>query len=267
MPYIETNKIKMYYEKQGAGEPLLLIMGITATGTVWDKHAAVWQNKFTCIMPDNRGVGLSDAPPGPYTSAQMADDYAGLLEVLQIEKIKVVGCSMGSIIAQQLAIRHPEKISAIVLMCPWARCDEKAKAIFYNMMNCKAKLSPDEFMLYLQLLIFSKQYWDDPRNVANLKTDRLQSIDADSHQTLEGLRSQSQACISHNVIDELYKILQPVLVIGGGEDIFTPPWMAKEMAENIPQAVLHLYKGCGHAFHWEAIDDFNPCVLNWLMTN
>ncbi len=267
MPYIETNGIKMYYEEQGTGDPLLLIMGITATGSVWGKHAAFWQKNFRCIMPDNRGVGLSDVPAGPYTSAQMADDYAGLLDALHLKKTKVVGCSMGSIIAQQFAIRHPEKLSSVVFMCPWARCDTKAKAIFQNMIHCKARLTPEEFMLYIQLLIFSQQYWSDPQNAAGLEKDRMQAASEPNPQTYTGLLSQAMACMSHNVMDDLYKIKQPALVIGGKEDIFTPPWMAKELAENISNAAIHLYEGCGHAFHWEAIEDFNPRIMSWLLEN
>ena len=106
MPHLQTNGINMFYEEQGSGDPLLLIMGITAPGAVWEAHADAWQENFRCIMGDNRGVGQSDKPEGPYSSEMMADDYAGLLDELGIEKARVVGCSMGSIIAQQLALRQ-----------------------------------------------------------------------------------------------------------------------------------------------------------------
>lgn len=264
MPYINTNGIKMFYEETGNGDPLLLIMGITATGSVWEKHVAHWAKSFRCIMPDNRGVGQSDIPPGPYTTGQMADDHAGLLDALKIVKARVVGCSMGSTIAQQLAIRHPEKVQSLVLMCPWARCDAMAKGIFQNMINCKAGLSPEDFTLFKQLLIFSKAYWDNPENIAALEKDREAEALAANPQPLHGLQAQATACMNHNALDQLSAIRQPVLVIGGREDIFTPPWMAEEVAGSIPDATLHLYENCGHAFHWEAIDDFSPRISDWL---
>lgn len=264
MPYINTNGINMFYEESGNGDPLLLIMGITATGSVWEKHVAHWQKSFRCIMPDNRGVGRSDIPPGPYTTGQMADDYAGLLDALQIKKARVVGCSMGSTIAQQLAICHPEKIQSLVLMCPWARCDAMAKGIFQHMVNCKAALNPEAFALHIQLLIFSKAYWDNPKNVATLEKDRKEAASAANPQPLHGLQAQASACMNHNALDQLGAIRQPVLVIGGREDIFTPPWMAEEVAGSITNADLHLYKGCGHAFHWEAMEDFNLRISDWL---
>jgi pimeloyl-ACP methyl ester carboxylesterase len=265
MPIIHTNGINLYYEEQGSGEPLLLIMGITATGSVWEKHVAYWHKNFRCITVDNRGVGRSDAPAGPYTTAQMADDYAGLLDALHLEKARVIGVSMGSTIAQQLAIRHPEKIASMVLMCPWARCDNMAKGIFQHMVNCKTLLDPESFGLFIQLLIFSKSSWDDETMFASMEADRKKAASQEQVQTLQGLSGQAAACISHDALGQLHQIQQPVLVIGGKEDIFTPPWMAIEVAGAISGAELYMYDGCGHAFHWEQITDFNEKINNWLL--
>ena len=161
MPFVHTNGIDLYYDERGTGEPLLLIMGITALGSVWEKHADDWQHHFRCIMGDNRGVGQSDKPAGPYTTAQMADDYAGLIDQLGLKTVRVVGVSMGSTIAQQLALRHSDKVRSLVLMCPWARCDRTAEAIFRHIATIKARLRPDEFANYIQLLIYAKRSWDD----------------------------------------------------------------------------------------------------------
>jgi pimeloyl-ACP methyl ester carboxylesterase len=267
MPKIRTNGIDFFYEEQGSGEPLLLIMGITATGSVWEKHVAHWQNSFRCITADNRGVGQSDTPAGPYTTAQMADDYAGLLDALQLKKVRVVGVSMGSTIAQQLAIRHPEKIVSMVLMCPWARCDNMAKAIFQHMVNCKRSLDPEAFSLFIQLLIFSKSSWDNETIVTQLAEDRKKAATNEQVQSLQGISGQAAACINHDVLDQLPQIRKPVLVIGGTADIFTPQWMATEVAGAIPNAGLHMYEGCGHAFHWEQIADFNERTSQWLLNH
>ena len=267
MPLVRTNGINLYYEIRGSGDPLLLIMGITAPGSVWEKHAAYWEKDFSCLTADNRGVGLSDKPAGPYTTEQMADDYAGLLDTLQIKKARVVGCSMGSTIAQQLAIRHPGKISSLVLMCPWARCDNTAKAIFQHIMNCKARFRPEEFSLFIQLLIYSKSSWDNDKMFSEMEEDRKVSATASEHQPLHGLEGQAAACINHDVLNKLHQIQQPVLIIGGKEDVFTPLWMAEELAGAIPNAELHIYEGCGHAFHFEKIEDFNLRVRNWLINH
>jgi pimeloyl-ACP methyl ester carboxylesterase len=262
MPTVQTNGINLYYEERGSGEPLLLIMGITAAGSVWEPHLSQWERQFRCILGDNRGVGFSDKPDGPYTTAQMADDYAGLLDALGLENVRVVGCSMGSTIAQQLALRHPHKVRSLVLMCPWARCDATAKGIFQHMVHCKARFTPEEFSLYIQLLIFSKSTWDNDQKREEMEAGRRQH--APFPQPLHGLEGQAAACMSHDVLQQLGTIQKPVLVIGGQEDIFTPPWMAHEIAAAIPGAELHLYEKLGHAFHFEATDDFNDRVQQWL---
>ena len=267
MPIVRSNGININYEQQGSGEPLLLIMGITATGSVWEKHVAYWQKNFTCITLDNRGVGLTDQPEGPYTSAQMADDCAGLLDAIGLVKVRVVGCSMGSTIAQQLAIRHPEKVVSMVLMCPWANCDNRAKATFQHMVNCKIAFAPEAFSLFVQLLIFSKSYWDDNVLFAEMAADRSLAATAEPVQSIEGLSGQAAACIEHDALQLLPQIKQPVLVIGGKEDIFTPEWMASAVAAAIPNSELHLYDGCGHAFHWEQMADFNVRINNWLLAH
>ena len=264
MPHVSTNGIQLYYEERGSGDPLLCIMGITAPGSVWEVHADAWSRDFRCVIGDNRGVGRSDMPEGPYSSAQMADDYAGLLDALEIEKTHVIGCSMGSIITQQLVLRHPSRVRSAVLMCPWARCDRYATAIFEHMKTAKARLTPSEFMAWIQTLIFTKPYWDNDDNYRDMLAAREQAATAAEQQPLHALEGQAAACIEHSVLDELKKIGCPTLVIGGKDDIFTPRWMAEEIAERIPGCDLHLYDNAGHAFHWECLDDFNPRIARWL---
>ncbi len=267
MPLIQANGIDLHYDEQGSGPPLLLIMGITAPGRVWEKHAACWSRSFRCILPDNRGVGRSSQPAGPYDSAMMADDMADLIRYLGTDPVRVVGCSMGSIIAQQLALRHAPLVRSMVLMCPWARCDRMSRSIFTHMATIKARLRPEEFLNYIQLLIFSKGTWDNDADHTGLIEARQQAAIEPDPQPLHALEGQVAACIGHDVLAQLGHITCPVLVIGGEADIFTPPWMAHEVAGAIPGCELHLYPNVGHAFHWERIDDFNPRIQTWLLAH
>ncbi|MEM0897411.1 MAG: alpha/beta hydrolase [Verrucomicrobiota bacterium] len=264
MPTVETNGITMHYDERGDGDPVLMIMGITAPGAVWEAHADDWSQHFRCIMPDNRGVGASSKPPGEYTSEMMADDHAGLLDALGIEKAHVVGVSMGSIIAQQIALRHPDKVRSAVLMCPWARCDRYAKSVFEHMKVCKARLNTVEFMEWIQLLIFTKPFWDNDEAYEGMVTGRADAALDETPQPLHGLEGQAAACVNHDVSDRLGSISAPSLVIGGKDDIFTPLWMAEEVAGGIPGCEKHFYDNAGHAFHWECMDDFNPRIREWL---
>ena len=264
MSFHRTNGIRMHLSEAGRGEPLLLLMGITAPGTVWAAHSAAWSRGFRCLMPDNRGVGRSSAPRGPYTSAQMADDHAGLLDALGIPDVQVVGCSMGSIIAQQLALRHPRRVRSLVLMCPWAHCDPQTAAIFDHLVTCRERLPPAERVRFIQLLIHARETWDDPRWRRRFRAAQSRAAQTRPAQTRIGVRGQAAACQSHDTRRRLADITCPTLVIGGEEDRFTPPWMAHAVAAGIPDSELHLYPGAGHAFHWERIADFNPRIRAWL---
>jgi len=267
MPNISANGINIHYEIRGEGEPLLLIMGITAPGSVWEKHVAVWEKDFQCILLDNRGVGGSDKPMGPYSTGMLADDCASLLDELGISSARVVGVSMGSTIAQQMAIRHPHKVKSMVLMCPWARCDNKAKAIFELMVDCKARFRPEEFSRFIQQLIFSKASWDDPEVYEGMLSDRKNAAFDTNPQPLIGLEGQAAACIDHAVLEQPSLISHPTLVVGGDEDEFTPIWMTNEVASAIPGSELHIYPKSGHAFHWENLEHFNKLVKDWLVKN
>lgn len=267
MPTVQTNGIQLYYEQLGKGTPLICIMGITAPGSVWEAHVDCWQRHFRCIVVDNRGVGQSDMPSGPYTSEMMAADYAGLMDALQIQQAHVVGCSMGSTIVQQLAINYPQKVRSAVMMCSWARCDRYAAGIFEHLKHIKARLTPSEFMNYIQLLIFAKPYWDKDESFKQLREAREVAEQATLPQPLHALEAQADACIHHDVLNRLHQVACPTLVIGGRQDIFTPQWMADEVIARIPRCEHHFYDDAGHAFHWECIDDFNPRVVRWLTSH
>ena len=264
MPYLSSNGIRMYYDEAGQGEPLLLIMGITAPGAVWARHTAAWQQSFRCLMPDNRGVGRSDRPRGPYTTAQMADDHAGLLEALDLPPVRVVGCSMGSAIALQLALRHPGRVRSLVLCCPWVHCDAQTARTFDQLVTWRRRLRPAEFTGALQWLIHGAASWKDPAFRRQAAQARRRAAHQDPVQSVANLAAQAAACVGHDVRADVHRIRVPTLVLGGEEDRFTPPWMAQEVAAGIPGAQWHLYPGAGHAFHWECIDDFNPRCAEWL---
>ena len=267
MPTFTKNDFTVHYSVQGEGEPVLCIMGITATGDVWADHVAEWSKQFQCITPDNRGVGKTDKPAGNYTSAMMAQDQIDLLDHLGIEKAHVVGCSMGSIIAQQIAILFPERVKSVTLMCTWARCDAYAKSVFSHIEQCYAHLKGADFMEYIQLLIFAKRSWDNPDFHQALLDGRQGAATNPNPQPLHGLIGQSAACTGHNTQDKLQNLTAPTLVIGGEADIFTPRWMAEEVHGKLPNSTLHLYPDSGHAFHWENLEDFNQRVAKHISSN
>lgn len=265
MPKVKLSTgIEMAYTERGSGDPLILIMGVTAPGAVWEAHAAEWEKSFRCILGDNRGVGDTDKPAGLYTTEMMADDYAALMDVLGIKQARVVGCSLGSVIAQQLALRHPEKVKSMILMCTWARQDRFGLTTWEHMMKCKQYLPAGDFMHYVHMLIFTKPWFDNDENWKNILDGNAAAADNPNPQPVAAMHAQAAAAMHHNTLGQLSKIKCPVLVIGGKNDVFTPRWMSEETAAGIAGSELHLYDDAGHAFHWECLADFNPRTHAWL---
>src|SRR6185436_682911 len=130
MPTVGSNGIRIHYEERGSGDPLILIMGLGAPGSRWEDHAAAYERHCRCILGDNRGAGASERPPGPYTTRKMADDTAGLMTALGIENGNIAGISMGSAIAQELALAYPKKVRSLVLVSSWSRCDRYTQNVF-----------------------------------------------------------------------------------------------------------------------------------------
>ena len=118
MPVANIKGMNLHYRVWGVGEPLLLIMGYRGSGFMWgEEFVTPLSRYFQVITFDNRGTGLSDKPDTVYTIPMMADDAAGLLSALGIERAHVFGVSMGGMIAQELALRHPKRVKRLILGC------------------------------------------------------------------------------------------------------------------------------------------------------
>lgn len=266
---IESNGIRLAYEERGSGEPLVLIMGLGADGQVWEKHAQAYAKRFTCFLVDNRGTGQSDKPVGPYSTAQMADDYAGLIQGLGLGKVRVAGISMGGAIAQQLALRHSDLVRSLVLVCTWAKCDEFARGIFRHFAAARASMAPSDFIELLQLWIWAPSHWQT--NASDLGQDRAAAAVAavtglDSEwMPKHAFEAQCEACIEHDTTGQVHKITVPTLLTVGTNDIFTPMRFSEYLRDRIAGSELKVFPGGGHVHHWEALEEFNTLTTQWLL--
>src|SRR5919204_2765547 len=129
MPKVLVNGINLHYIEAGRGDPLLLIMGFGGDHLAWAFQTPVFAQSHRVIAFDNRGVGQSDVPDVPYTTRMMADDAAGLLDALGIERAHVIGVSIGGMIAQELALNHPRRVRSLQLHCTYARPDRYIEAL------------------------------------------------------------------------------------------------------------------------------------------
>jgi len=256
---VVSDGTRIAWGERGAGKTLLLIMGLGADHTVWEKHVAALQRSFRCILIDNRGVGSSDSPEGHYDTARMADDAAEVLRSVGGGPAGVIGISMGGAIAQQLAARHPELVDRMVLTASWASMNAVSEDLFAELRDLRYVLSPAQFQRRLQLLIWSPPTYQ--QRAAELRAER--DVPVEGAMTSHAFAAQVGACLSHDARDLLPSLALPVLITCGRLDVFTPIAAAMELAALIPGATVEQFHG-GHAHHWEDLDRYNQLCEEFL---
>jgi 3-oxoadipate enol-lactonase len=230
-----TDSIKMYYEDQGSGEPLVCISGIGATHDSWTPVRMILGERYRIITFDNRGIGQTDTTQGPYSIEQMADDTAALMDQLGLPSAHIAGQSMGSAIAQMLAVRHPQKVRKLILCNAFARTRETALFAFRTNVRLlrEGVPGPMVFEVILPWLFSDAFFKDEARVNAMLEQVRSQPLP----QSVEAFEWQLDAIAAFDSIDVLKMIQTPTLVISGAHDIMTPAKDAQAMAQLIPQAI------------------------------
>jgi pimeloyl-ACP methyl ester carboxylesterase len=255
---VMTNGIEIAYIERGSGDPLVLIMGLGADLSAWELHLCSYSQHFRCIAVDNRGAGDSDKPEGPYSTADMADDYAGLIRNLGLGRVRVVGISMGGAIAQELAIRHPELVERMVLVSSWARTGTFSAEVFEEFKNLRSILTEAEFARLLQLRIWTPAYIEN--HIDELSAARVVPSTMPNH----AFEAQSAACLGHDTTGRMANLRVPTLITVGEIDTFTPLARSEELRSQIPGAELKIFPNSGHAHHWEELEEFNQYTLEWL---
>jgi 3-oxoadipate enol-lactonase len=263
MPYAAANGIQLYYERHGSGFPLVLICGFAMTIEGWPSDRQPYAAHYHVVTFDNRGAGRSDAPPGGYTTAQMADDVAGLLDVLDIDHAHVFGASMGGHIALEFALRHPKRISGLVLAMTADHVTRKQQHLLRVWQDMREHGLPEE------LLIREKLHWlQRPSFFENARAIEVWVQGALSMplQTQEGYAGQTAACIHHDTREQVHRITAPTLVIAAEQDQIIPCSAAREMAARIPRAELVIIPDAAHVLTPRQYSDFDQAVLGFLAT-
>jgi 3-oxoadipate enol-lactonase len=274
MGKVKIDSIELYYEEHGSGDPLLLIMGLAADSVAWMFQIPAFAERYRTIVFDNRGVGRSDKPPGPYSIHQMANDTAGLLDALGIERAHVVGVSMGGMIAQELALNHPQRVRGLVLACTYPEPDaDVERQREFSLKQFRGSISttgemqidvsaidPLHFFQHLLPTVFNQEFID--RELA-----KLMQIFGGALQygfSLEAIMGQVAAAMSHKATDRLHRIESSTLVITGDADRLISPANSDVLARCIPGAKLVKIPGGSHGFNFETPDVFNREVLSFL---
>lgn len=262
MPKVRVRDISIYYQEAGAGNPLVLLMGWGGDHTAWALQVPAFSGEFRCITPDNRGAGRSDQPDIPYTIRLLADDTVGLLDALGLSRAHVAGLSMGGMIAQEIAINHPERVLTLGLHATAARLDQYVRAVGESLIRAWAALSREEYVRSLLPWILSPRTYEERPDLVELMVQRLAEHPYPA--SLAGLTRQAEACWAHDTLDRLDRIRCPTLITVGAEDIFVPLRFSRVLQERIPGAELLVIEGRGHGYLWEQAEVFNAACLAFL---
>ncbi len=266
MPRANVNGVNLYYEIHGQGEPLIMIMGFGGTQSGWIFQRRAFQKHFQVITFDNRGVGKSDKPDGPYSIRMMAEDTAGLMDYLNIDKAHVLGVSMGGYIAQELAINHPQRVKKLVLGCTYARQDEKCghSAEYHAGLGLPDGCSSDMLRGVPVSKVLRTEFPLAFNNrLYGMVISLLMKFYAGRMAT-EGVSAQFQAIAGHDTLDRLHLIQAPTLLITGTEDRIIKPASSEVLAKMIPDARLVKIHGGSHSVFIGKRRRFNKAVLDFL---
>jgi pimeloyl-ACP methyl ester carboxylesterase len=250
MPHADIDGHSLHYVRRSEGEPLLLIQGLSANHLHWgEEFLGELDGDFESITYDHRGMGHSERVTDPFTIADLADDAAGVLDVLELESAHVMGISMGGMVAQELTLRHPDRLRTLTLGCTYAGGEGSQltdPAVIQHLGDLFAQGETEEALRAGFEYNVSRDFASDPAHFELVK-----GIASDLPASLDMLLLQVQAVAGHDTSRRLADITTPTLVIHGTDDQMLSVANGRMIAERIPGARLEAFEGVGHAFWWE----------------
>jgi len=264
MPKVKANGIMMNYDRQGAGEPLVLIPFLTADHACYSFQVAEYAKHFDCISLDLRGTGETEQTIGPYTTEDLADDVAAFVTALGIPSAHVSGLSLGAAVGMWLAAKHPDIITSLSLHSGWPKSDPFIKAVigsFQQMLKATGSV-PEMVAQGLFTWCFPPERYAAKPEYIQALADFVRSRPA---QSIDSFIAQSNAVIGHDVEAQLGRITAPTLITFGRHDQATSTRFAERMKSGIRNSELLIFEGCAHAPIYESVEEFNKSTLQFLM--
>jgi 3-oxoadipate enol-lactonase len=237
--------VRIAWERQGSGAPVLLIQGLGYARWGWEPVVEPLARSYDVLTFDNRGIGESDAPPGPYSTAELAADAVRVLDEAGVERGHVVGASLGGMIAQELALSHPERVSKLVLACTTPG-------------GPKAYPMPQRTVDLMLARASLREFTENALEPA-VRPDLVERILVHRERTAQGFEAwsaQAAAGAGFDASARLGGLAAQTLVQHGDGDVVVDPRNSELLVELIPDARLSLYEGCGHLFFWQEPERF-----------
>jgi 3-oxoadipate enol-lactonase len=258
MPFAENDGVRIYWEEAGKGEPILLVMGLGWASCMWHRTRQLLAEKYRVITFDNRGVGRSDVPTGPYPIATMAADAAAVLDAAGVKSAHLYGISMGGMISQEFALQYPQRVKSLVLGCTAAggpAALQPAPEVIQVLM--RRGMSPQEAIEAIDPFIY-----DSGTSRELIEQDR--KLRVEWYPTAEGYLGQVQGIMAWEAYSRLAQIAVPTLVMHGENDQLIPAANGKLIAQRLPNAKLVLIPRASHIFPTDQPKMTDEALLSFL---
>jgi 3-oxoadipate enol-lactonase len=260
MPYAQVNGIELYYELHGPedGDVLVLSNGVLMSTASWGLQTPVLSRHYRVLLYDCRGMWKSQHPPGPYSMELHADDLAGLLDVVGVERAHIGGISYGGEVSLAFALKYPQRTRSLVISSAVSHSDAVLRGLI-DTWGAAARAG-DARRLYevSYMLNFSAAYIEANRAAIEGAVERYQALDLDA-------ATELFECFNRmNLTADLHHITAPTLVMVGEEDMLKPRKYSEIIASEIPGAQLVVVPFAGHALCLEKPVVFNTQVLGFL---
>jgi pimeloyl-ACP methyl ester carboxylesterase len=263
MPSVNAGSIRMNYERQGSGEPLILVPYLAADHACYAFQVAEYAKHFTCISIDPRGTGESSDPGDAYTTETLADDVAAFMQALGIDEAHLFGLSLGGATAMWLAAKYPRLVKSLSIHSTWPATDAYVSTVVTGwQVTARALNSVAEMTVrgIFPWCLTPELYAQRPEYVDALadfvRGRRAPSVDA--------FMRQSGAVIAHDVEARLPAIAAPAQITFGRHDAITSTRFADRLQSGIEGSELHVFENCSHAPIYEDVAAFNDVSLAFL---
>jgi 3-oxoadipate enol-lactonase len=259
MAFTANQGAKIYWDESGDGEPLLLIMGLGYPSCAWYRTRPVLEKRYRTIAFDNRGVGRSEMPVGPYPIALMASDAAAVLDAAGVDSSHIFGTSMGGMIAQEFALQYPQRVRSLILGCtaPGGPRAVRAEPAAMQMLMARGNMTRAQAEQAAQPFIYH------PSTPQNLIEEDLE-IRRPWFPYADAYMAQLQGILDWEAYSRLSQIDAPTLVIHGESDRLVPAGNGKLIAETIPGAKLVILSNASHIFTTDQPEAAHRAIQNFL---